>query len=103
MANPLCRRVPDWQSGTPGTSSGSLQWLNRRGKALPLYVLLHHLGRVGWVCVVTSGYFTISLLSAGGYAKFRGRSHDAIIRVYDSMDNVIDTHKHAGDGVKRRL
>ena len=35
--------------------------------------------------------------------KVRSRSHDAIIRVYDSMNNVIDTHKHAGDGVKRRL
>jgi hypothetical protein len=41
--------------------------------------------------------------NAGGYAKFRSRSHDAIIRVYDSMDNAIDTHKHAGDGLKRRL
>ena len=23
--------------------------------------------------------------------------------VYDSVGNVIDTHEHAGDGVKRRL
>lgn len=44
-----------------------------------------------------------AISNAGGYTKFRSRSHDAIIRVYDSMDNVIDTHKHAGDGVKRRL
>jgi hypothetical protein len=44
-----------------------------------------------------------AISNAGGYAKFRSRSHDAVIRVYDSMDNVIDTHKLAGDGVKRRL
>jgi len=44
-----------------------------------------------------------TISNAVGYAKFRSRSHDAVIRVYDSMDNVIDTHKHAGDGVKQRL
>jgi hypothetical protein len=31
------------------------------------------------------------------YAKFRSRSHDAVIRVYDEAGNVIDTHEHAGD------
>ena len=25
------------------------------------------------------------------------RSHDAVIRVYDGADNVIETHEHVGD------
>lgn len=32
-----------------------------------------------------------------GYAKFRSRSHDAVIRVYDDAGNVIETHEHKGD------
>jgi hypothetical protein len=52
---------------------------------------------------VTSEYFTIFVLSAGGYAMFRNRSHDAVIRIYDSVGKVIETHEHAGDEVKRRL
>jgi hypothetical protein len=32
-----------------------------------------------------------------GYAKFRSRSHRAVIRVYDEAGNVIETHEHAGD------
>jgi len=32
-----------------------------------------------------------------GYAKHCGRSHDAVIRVYDSASNVIETHEHIGD------
>jgi len=32
-----------------------------------------------------------------GYAKFRSRSHDAVIRVYDESGNVIQTHEHKGD------
>ena len=32
-----------------------------------------------------------------GYAKFRSRSHDAVIRVYDAAGNLIETHEHAGD------
>ena len=35
--------------------------------------------------------------NAIGYAKFRSRSHDAVICVYDEAGNVIDTHEHAGD------
>jgi hypothetical protein len=35
--------------------------------------------------------------NAIGYAKFRSRSHDAVIRVYDAACNVIETHEHAGD------
>jgi hypothetical protein len=31
------------------------------------------------------------------YAKFRSRSHDAVIRVYDEAGNVIETHEHKGD------
>jgi hypothetical protein len=33
------------------------------------------------------------------YAKFRSRSHDAVIRVYDQAGNVIETHEHAGEFV----
>jgi hypothetical protein len=35
--------------------------------------------------------------NAISYAKFRSRSHDAVIRVYDEGGNVIETHEHAGD------
>jgi hypothetical protein len=31
------------------------------------------------------------------YSKFRGRSHDAVIRVYDETGNVIETHEHKAD------
>jgi hypothetical protein len=31
------------------------------------------------------------------YAKFRSRSHKAVIRVYDEAGNVTETHEHAGD------
>ena len=31
------------------------------------------------------------------YAKVRSRSHDAVIRVYDEVGNVIETHEHKGD------
>ena len=37
-----------------------------------------------------------------GYAKFRSRSHDAVIRVYDEADNVIETHEHNVDFKERR-
>jgi hypothetical protein len=33
--------------------------------------------------------------NAVDYAKFRSRSHDAVIRVYDAAGRVIDTHEHA--------
>jgi hypothetical protein len=35
--------------------------------------------------------------NAIGYAKFRSRSHDAVIRVYDEARNVIETHERKGD------
>lgn len=31
-----------------------------------------------------------------GYAKFRDHSHDALIRVYDEVANVIETHEQNG-------
>ena len=31
------------------------------------------------------------------YAKFRSRSHDAVIRVCDDAGTVIETHEHKGD------
>jgi hypothetical protein len=31
------------------------------------------------------------------YAKFRSRSRDAVIRVYDDAGNVIETHEHKSD------
>ena len=38
-----------------------------------------------------------AISNAIGYAKFFSRSHDAVIRVYDEADKLIDTHEHAGD------
>jgi hypothetical protein len=38
-----------------------------------------------------------TMKNAVGSAKCYGRSHDAVIRVYDEAGNVIETHEHAGD------
>jgi hypothetical protein len=38
-----------------------------------------------------------AISNAIGYAKFFSRSHRAVIRVFDEIGNVIETHKHAGD------
>jgi hypothetical protein len=38
-----------------------------------------------------------AITNAMGYAKFRSRSHDAVIRVYDEAGNVIETHEHTGE------
>jgi hypothetical protein len=35
--------------------------------------------------------------NAIGYAMHRSRSHDAVIRVYDAVGNVIETHEDKGD------
>jgi len=35
--------------------------------------------------------------NAIGYAKYRSRSHAAMIRVYDEPGNVIEAHEHNGD------
>ena len=31
------------------------------------------------------------------YAEFRSRSHQAVVRVYDSAGNVIETYEHASE------
>jgi hypothetical protein len=38
-----------------------------------------------------------AISNAISFAKFNSRSHDAVIRVYDSAGNVTETHEHAGD------
>jgi len=38
-----------------------------------------------------------AISNAIGYAKFRSRSHDAVIRVFDAADNVIETPQHDGE------
>ena len=38
-----------------------------------------------------------AITNAIGYAKFRSRSHNAVIRVYDEAGNVIETHEHTGE------
>ncbi|PYJ21834.1 MAG: hypothetical protein DME92_05405 [Verrucomicrobia bacterium] len=37
-----------------------------------------------------------AISNAVDYAKFRSRSHDAVIRVYDDTGNVIETHEQTG-------
>jgi hypothetical protein len=44
-----------------------------------------------------------AISNAIGYAKFRSRSHDAVIRVYDEAGNLIETHEHAGELALLRL
>jgi hypothetical protein len=38
-----------------------------------------------------------AVANAIGYAEHYSRSHNAVIRVYDESDNVIDTHEHNGN------
>jgi hypothetical protein len=38
-----------------------------------------------------------AISNAIDYAKFRSRSHNAVIRVYDAADNVIETQEHKGE------
>jgi hypothetical protein len=38
-----------------------------------------------------------AISNAIDYAKFRSRSHDAVIRIYDEAGNVIETHERVGD------
>jgi hypothetical protein len=59
-------------------------------------------GNRGRVAFFFSGASPHSFLSDaffpfGDCAKFRSRSHDAVIRVYDATGNMIETHEHAGD------
>jgi hypothetical protein len=41
--------------------------------------------------------------NAAGYAEHYSRSHDAVIRVYDSAGNVIQTHSTRTRNVSRTL
>jgi hypothetical protein len=36
-------------------------------------------------------------INAIGYSMHSSRSHNAVIRIYDAVDNVIETHEHKGD------
>jgi len=38
-----------------------------------------------------------TISNAIGYAMHYSRSHNAVIRVYDNVGNVIETHQHKGD------
>jgi hypothetical protein len=38
-----------------------------------------------------------AISNAIDYAKFRSRSCNAVIRIYDEAGNVIETHEHAGE------
>jgi hypothetical protein len=38
-----------------------------------------------------------AISNAVDYAKFRSRSHDAGIRIYDEAGNVIEVHRHKGE------
>ena len=38
-----------------------------------------------------------AVTNATGCAMHDSRSHDAVIRVYDKADNVVETHEHKGD------
>jgi hypothetical protein len=38
-----------------------------------------------------------AIANAVDYAKFRSRSHNAVIRVFDEAGNLIETHEHIGD------
>jgi hypothetical protein len=48
-------------------------------------------------CALPFGRLWYGEPNAITYAKFRSRSHDAVIRVYDEAGNVIETHEHIGD------
>jgi hypothetical protein len=43
-----------------------------------------------------------AISNAIGYAKFRSRSHHALIRVFDESGTVIETHEHRGDFFRSR-
>ena len=44
-----------------------------------------------------SGVVAFGTVSQASATKFYSRSHDAVIRVYDAVGNVVETHDHAGD------
>jgi hypothetical protein len=45
----------------------------------------------------------LPISNAIGYAKFYGRSHHAVIRVYDKAGNVVETHEHKGEFKEPRV
>jgi hypothetical protein len=47
--------------------------------------------------VVSSTAILMRIANAIGYAKFYSRSHHAVIRVYDAVGKVTETHEHAGE------
>jgi len=38
-----------------------------------------------------------AITDAIDHAKFFSRSHDAVVRIYDAVGNVIETQEHAGN------
>jgi len=38
-----------------------------------------------------------AIANAMGYAQFNSRSYYSVIRVFDPVGNVVETHEHAGD------
>jgi hypothetical protein len=51
----------------------------------------------GELSLISHYYRGKAISDAIGYAKFRSRSHDAVIRVYDAAGKVIETHDHAAE------
>ena len=51
------------------------------------------------ITLMTGGLPIFSRLAelAIDYARFRSRSHDAVICVHDKAGNVIETHEHSSD------
>ena len=47
------------------------------------------------------GLWYLDARRAISYAKFRSRSHDAVIRVYDEAGNVIETQERTGEFKER--
>jgi hypothetical protein len=45
----------------------------------------------------TLSVVAVCVCNAIGSAKFRNRSYDAVIRVYDDAGNVIETREHTGE------
>jgi hypothetical protein len=63
---------------------------------LPRIQIFWNGGEFGAMSIGTYGE-PDAVSKAIGYAKFRSRSHDAVIRVYDEAGNVVNLHEHALD------
>ena len=58
----------------------------------------HHRGVDLFSDVLPFGHLWYGAVSnAIAYARHRSRSRDAVIPVYDTVGNVIETHEHHGD------